>query len=68
LIPRWLASQRQAWNELRTALDADGLRFTRFEKIHQRMEFINAVLDGRAGENEGITAAEAFHRRRGNES
>jgi hypothetical protein len=32
------------------------------------MEFINAVLDGRAGEDEGITAAEAFHRLRGNES
>ena len=32
----------------------------RVEEVHQRMQFVNAVLDGRAGQHEGITAAEAF--------
>jgi hypothetical protein len=37
----------------------------RIEKVHQRMKFINEVLDGRAGEDEGVPAAETFHRLRG---
>ena len=31
------------------------------EEVHQRVEFINAVLDGCAGEDEGVTAAQALH-------
>ena len=32
----------------------------RVEEIHQRIQFVDAVLDGRAGEDEGVAAAQAF--------
>ena len=32
----------------------------RVEEIHQRMQFVDAVLDGRAGEDEGVAAAQAL--------
>ena len=32
----------------------------RIEKIHQRMQFVDAVFDGRAGEDKRVTAAQAL--------
>ena len=32
----------------------------RVEEVHQRIQLVNAVLDGRAGEDEGIAAAQAL--------
>ena len=32
----------------------------RVEEIHQRIQLVNAVLDGRAGEDEGVAAAQAL--------
>ena len=34
------------------------------KEIHQRVEFVDAVLNGRAGEHEGIAAFQTFHRLR----
>ena len=46
---------------VKLAIEAkQGAQHGRIKEIHERVEFVNAVLDGCAGKHESVTAAQAF--------